>query len=63
MSGIAAARIMKETIPESRLILFSSFVHLLSMEELCRSGFSAAVNKTNPGTLILAAQNLLEPAA
>jgi DNA-binding NarL/FixJ family response regulator len=62
MSGIVTARILRETIPESRLILFSSIVDLLSTEELCRSGFSAAINKSKPGTLIVAAQNLVDAA-
>jgi CheY-like chemotaxis protein len=62
MNGLTAARILQASLPESRLILFSSSSDLLSVEQLRLSGFSAVVSKAQPGNLMSEAESLLEAA-
>jgi CheY-like chemotaxis protein len=62
MNGITAARILRETVPDSRLILFSAYASLLPAEQMRLSGFSAVVSKDQPGILVSEAQILLDAA-
>jgi DNA-binding NarL/FixJ family response regulator len=62
MNGLTAAHILKETIPETYLILFTAFGTLLTMDELKCAGFSASISKSDAGKLINTAQTLLKAA-
>jgi DNA-binding NarL/FixJ family response regulator len=59
MNGLSAGRILKETIPETRLILFTSFGTLLAAHDLEVAGISALIPKSEPGKLVMTAQALL----
>lgn len=62
MNGLTAGRILKQTIPQTRLILFTSFGALLSTRELEPAGFSASIPKDDAGRLITTAQTPLKSA-
>jgi DNA-binding NarL/FixJ family response regulator len=60
MNGLDAARVLNRSMPESRLILFSSYVSELPDNEARSAGFSAQVSKSeNIASLIQKARNLL----
>lgn len=62
MNGLTAGRILKRIMPEIHLILFSSFDHLLSTEDLRCAGFSASIPKGDAGKLVNTAQTLFKAA-
>ncbi len=62
MNGLTAGRILKETIPEMRMILFTSFGTLLSRQALESAGFSALIPKDEAEKLVMTAQSLLRAA-
>jgi len=53
---------LKKSIPETRLILFTSFGNLFTTNELERAGFSASISKSDAGKLVTTAQTLLNVA-
>lgn len=57
-NGLAAARILKDAMPDIRLILFTSFGSLVTNEELTRAGFSESIPKSEAGRLIMTARRL-----
>jgi CheY-like chemotaxis protein len=60
MNGLEAARVLNRSMPESRLILFSSYASELPDSEARSAGFSAQVSKSeNIASLIQKARNLL----
>jgi DNA-binding NarL/FixJ family response regulator len=62
MNGLTAGRILKRTLPGTRLILFTAFGVLLSTDTLESSGFSASISKSDAGQLLNTAQTLLNTA-
>ena len=62
MNGLTAARILKETIPETYLLLFTAFGTLLTTDQLKCAGFSASISKADAGKLISTAQTLVKAA-
>ena len=62
MNGLTAAHILKETIPETYLILFTAFGTLLTSNDLKCAGFSASISKSDAGKLVNTAQTLLKAA-
>jgi DNA-binding NarL/FixJ family response regulator len=62
LNGLTAAHILKETLPETYLILFTAFGALLTMNELKCAGFSASISKSDAGKLVNTAQTLLKAA-
>jgi CheY-like chemotaxis protein len=59
MNGLTAGRILKETTPETHLILFTSFGTLISKKDLQSAGFAALIPKGDAGKLVMTAQALL----
>ena len=62
INGFTAGRILKETLPGTRLILFTAFGALLSTDALESAGFSASIPKSDAGKLLNTAQTLLNAA-
>ena len=62
LNGLTAGRILKETMPGIRLILFTSFGTLLTTDALESAGFSALISKSDAGKLLNTAQTLLNAA-
>jgi CheY-like chemotaxis protein len=62
-NGITAARMLRERVPDCRLILYSDFAHLLPLEAVLVSGFSAVVSKEHPIALLSEAQRCIQKAA
>jgi DNA-binding NarL/FixJ family response regulator len=62
MNGLTAGHILKETMPETPLILFTSFGTLVSTHDLESAGFSALIPKDDAGKLVMTAQALLRAA-
>lgn len=60
MNGLSAAHILKEVLPKTPLILFTSFADILSSDDLERIGFSALVDKNDAGNLLTTARSLVE---
>jgi DNA-binding NarL/FixJ family response regulator len=64
MNGITAARILKRTMPEVHLILFTMYGDVVDAEEAKFAGISAVFSKTEPITPLLdKAQSLVVNAA
>jgi len=62
MDGLVAGRILKQVLPEARLILFTLHGGLVPADELQRSGISALVSKSDPASRLLeVATRFLEP--
>ena len=59
MNGLTAGHILKGLVPETPLILFTSFGGIVKVDELKRAGFSALVDKNEAGKLVLTAQSLI----
>lgn len=59
MNGFTAANLLKDVVPRSRLILFTSFVDLVRPDDLQHAGFSASVSKDNAGKLMCTANSLV----
>jgi CheY-like chemotaxis protein len=62
MNGLTAARILKQVVPDARLILFSFSADLLQEAELRSAGFSAVVPKSQVQSLLEKAQGLVSAA-
>jgi CheY-like chemotaxis protein len=62
MNGLTAGRILKGLLPETPLILFTSFGKILPLVDLERAGFSALIDKNDAGKLVIAAQSLINAA-
>ena len=62
INGLTAGRILKETLPGTRLILFTAFGDLFSPDTLESAGFSASISKSDAGKLLDTAQTLLNAA-
>ncbi len=60
MNGLTAARVLKEIMPATPLILFTSFGNLLSAADLELAGFSASISKSEAGQLVTTAQRLTD---
>lgn len=58
MNGLTAARVLKKILPETPLILFTSFGNLLSAADLELAGFAASISKSDAGKLVTTAQRL-----
>jgi hypothetical protein len=46
-------------LPQTPLILFTSFGNVLNSSDVRRAGFSALIDKTEAGKLLTAAESLL----
>ena len=62
MNGLTAARALKQLMPRTPLILFTSFGNLLSAADLKLAGFSASISKSDAGKLVTMAQRLADAA-
>jgi DNA-binding NarL/FixJ family response regulator len=62
INGFTAGRILKRIMPETHLILFTSFDNLLSTDDLRCAGFAALIPKGDAGKLVSTAQTLLKAA-
>ena len=62
MNGLVAGRILKKMLPETPLILFTSFGNVLNSNDLRGAGFAALIDKTEAGKLVATAESLLKPA-
>lgn len=62
MNGLTAGRILKEILPKTPLILFTSFGKILSAADLEHAGFSALIDKNEAGKLLATAQTLVDAA-
>lgn len=60
MNGLTAASVLKNLVPSSRLILFTSFADLVPPDKLERAGFSASVSKDEVGKLMSTVQRPLD---
>ena len=58
MNGLTVACVLKEMMPATPLILFTSFGNLLSAADLERAGFAASISKSEAGKLVTTAQRL-----
>lgn len=63
MNGLAAGSILKKMFPRTPLILFTSFAKVLSDADLRRAGFSALIDKSEVGKLLVEAERLLSPSS
>jgi DNA-binding NarL/FixJ family response regulator len=59
MNGLTAGSILKKMLPQTPLILFTSFGNVLNSSDVRRAGFSALIDKTEAGKLLTAAESLL----
>jgi DNA-binding NarL/FixJ family response regulator len=59
MNGLTAGCILKEVLPQTPLILFTSFGEIVGPEDLQSSGFSALIDKADAGKLLRTAQLLV----
>lgn len=59
MNGLTAGTILKEVLPGTPLILFTSFGNLFGSDDLTRAGFSAIISKCDSGKLLMTAQSLV----
>ena len=62
MSGLTAGRILKDLLPKTPLILFTSYGKILPVADLERAGFSALIDKNEAGKLVITAQSLVNAA-
>jgi CheY-like chemotaxis protein len=62
MNGLTAGRILKDLLPETPLILFTSYGKILPPADLERAGFSALIDKNEAGRLVTTAQSLINAA-
>jgi DNA-binding NarL/FixJ family response regulator len=62
MNGLTAAHVLKEIMPATPLILFTSFGNLLTVADLKLAGFSASISKSDAGKLVSTAQHLADTA-
>jgi DNA-binding NarL/FixJ family response regulator len=53
MNGITAAQVLKRTMPEVHLILFTMYGDVFDADEASRAGISAVFSKTQPLTALL----------
>jgi CheY-like chemotaxis protein len=60
MNGLTAGRILNQILPNTPLILFTSFGAILSSEDLKHAGFSALIDKNDAQNLVSTAQALAE---
>jgi DNA-binding NarL/FixJ family response regulator len=59
MNGLTAGTVLREMLPATPLILFTSFGNLFNRDDLKRAGFSAIIGKGDSGKLLMTAQTLV----
>ncbi|MGH9502375.1 MAG: response regulator [Terriglobales bacterium] len=59
MNGLEAGNILKDLVPQTPLILFTSFSGIVSSDGGQRSAFSKVIDKNDAGRLVVTAQALL----
>jgi len=60
MNGLEAAPVLRRTLPETPIILFTLFADSISKSDLSKAGISLVIEKSTPlGTLIDKAEELM----
>lgn len=63
LNGFEAAKIIRSLLPDTKILMFTSFVHASLCETASSAGASRVVCKSSPNVLIRALHELLKRAA